>query len=148
MRIGSIIIFHLSVSYEKPSSSYLKYIKYITFKPLSFSARLVVCIIHVNRKRRTFVSFGHSPQIYTSKFRSTALRNLRAHFLCYIASSKHGWEPIRARVTCVLFYNVRCNISGEAVGLWLKACGSNQQQYNEHELRVKYDNFTWHLLLM
>ena len=39
------------------------------------------------------------------------------HFLCYIASSKHDWEPIRARVTWVLFYNafypftIRCHLN-------------------------------------
>ena len=55
-------------------------------------------------------SLSATLQIYKSNFRlhcanSELYSSYITHFLCYIASSKHGWEPIRARVTGVLFYN-------------------------------------------
>ena len=63
---------------------------------VGFRSKRNVYIIQVNRKRWEFVSIGHSPNLQI-KLSSDVLH-------CYIVSSKHGWEPIRARVTWVLFY--------------------------------------------
>ena len=52
-------------------------------------------------------SLSATLQIYKSNFRPYRTAQTQSnitHFLWYIASSKHGWEPIRARVTWVLFY--------------------------------------------
>ena len=52
-------------------------------------------------KRRAFVSFVHSSnlELKLSSQRTAQTQSNIRHFLCYIASSKHGLEPIRVRVT-------------------------------------------------
>ena len=52
-------------------------------------------------------SLSATLQIYKSNFRPYHTAQTQSNtdtFLCYIASCKHGWEPIRACVILVLFY--------------------------------------------
>ena len=61
-------------------------------------------------------SLSATLQTYKSKFHpycTVQTQSNISHFLCYIASSKHGWEPIRVCVTWVLFYKYMCNFQGD-----------------------------------
>ena len=72
---------------------------------VGFRSKRNVHIIQMNRKRWEFVSFGHSPNLQIKLSSVSHCANSEQYNTLFIASCKHGWEPIRARVTWVLFYN-------------------------------------------